>query len=55
MEGTEIIEGIVDWMDTTLVLKKDGHALFLWPTTIDEPNELEIIGNIYDLEQIQTK
>lgn len=55
VEGTEITEGVVDWMDTTLVLKKDGHAFFLWPTAIDEPNELEIIGNIYDLEQIQTK
>lgn len=55
VEGSEITEGIVDWMDTSLVLKEDGHAFFLWPTAIDEPNELEIIGNIYDLEQIQTK
>ncbi|PEY75266.1 YopX family protein [Bacillus cereus] len=55
VEGTEITEGIVDWMDTTLVLKKDGHAFFLWPTAIGEPNELEIIGNIYEFGEVEGK
>ncbi|NIA59454.1 hypothetical protein G5716_14105 [Bacillus pacificus] len=53
VEGTEITEGIVDWMDTSLVLKVDGHALFLWPTAIDEPNELEVLGSIYDFREVE--
>ncbi|MFB5563490.1 YopX family protein [Bacillus cereus] len=49
VEGTELIEGVIDWLETMFILKTDAtRRLMLLPHVVEDPSEFEVIGNIYE-------
>ncbi|MGG3046237.1 YopX family protein [Bacillus anthracis] len=49
VEDTELIEGVIDWLETMFVLKTDAtRRLMLLPHVVEDQSEFEVIGNIYE-------
>ncbi|MCI0768482.1 YopX family protein [Bacillus sp. TL12] len=53
IESTEVVEGIIDWTDTSLVLVMEERAHFLWPSAVEGPNEFEVLGSIYESREVE--
>lgn len=52
IESTEVIEGKIDWLYSTLILKTEEFSRLLSPHLVEGQNEFEVIGNGYDNPKI---
>ncbi|MCR6854679.1 YopX family protein [Paenibacillus jamilae] len=52
IESTEVIEGNIDWLYSTLILKTEEFSRLLSPHLVEDQNEFEVIGNGYDNPKI---
>ncbi|EEM38509.1 hypothetical protein bthur0004_55660 [Bacillus thuringiensis serovar sotto str. T04001] len=48
IESTEVIQGNIGWLYSTLILKTEEFSRLLLPHLVEDPNEFEVIGNGYD-------
>lgn len=52
IKSTEVIEGNIDWLYSTLILKTEEFSRLLSPHLVEDQNEFEVIGNGYDNPKI---